>query len=57
MHVCGLLSPFVDILIYFLPLQVRAMEGRWTNTSFVALETRLLYDLVSLIKKKQPYDR
>ena len=46
----------VDILIYFLSLQVRAMEGRWTNTSFVATETRLLYDLVSLIKKKQPYD-
>ena len=42
---------------FFSSLQVRAMEGKWTSTSFVATETRLLYDLISLIKKKQPYER
>ena len=33
-----------------------AMEGKWTSTSFMALEMKLLYDLIKLIKNGHPYD-
>ena len=36
--------------------QVVAMEGKWTNNSFVATETRLLFDLIKLIHRKNSLD-
>ena len=36
--------------------QMTAMEGKWTSTSFMALEMKLLYDLIKLIKNGHPYD-
>ena len=32
------------------------MEGKWTNTSFVATETRLLYDMIGMIKKNSSFE-
>ena len=53
---------FIDWLIIPLPLcssaimfkfvlQVKAMEGRWSSSSFATTETRLLLDLVNIVKK------
>jgi len=36
--------------------EVRAMEGKWTNTSFVATDTRFIYDIISLIKKNAMFE-
>jgi len=36
--------------------EVVAMEGKWTNNSFVATETRLLFDLIKLIHRNDSLD-